>query len=236
MGWLDDLGDAIGDVGDAVVGAAEVLVDTVTEVGGAVAGAAVSTGSSIFEFGSDLSAPIWGLGGGVIDVISDPVGAAQALGDIITDPVGAVEGAFGAVIDYGVGLGSNVGDIGSSVFHGVYGVGEAVVGVVGELTPDPPHATPKNPIESATTRFLRGFTGGIVTHRHASTLVAPKPTNRPQSHLLKRLGFAREVNRSAGRWLQLVEHRVSLELAVALHRFDTKLSGKTGRSKCDWLR
>ena len=127
MGWLSDVGDAFESVGEAVVGAAEVVVDTVTDVGGAVAGAAVGTGSAIFDFGSDLSAPIWGLGGGVIDVISDPVGAAQALGDIITDPVGAVEGAFGAVIDYGVGLGSNVGDIGSSVFHGVYGVGEAVV-------------------------------------------------------------------------------------------------------------
>ena len=127
MGWLSDVGDAFESVGEAVVGAAEVVVDTVTDVGGAVAGAVVGTGSAIFDFGSDLSAPIWGLGGGVIDVISDPVGAAQALGDIITDPVGAVEGAFGAVIDYGVGLGSDVGDIGSSVLHGVYGVGEAVV-------------------------------------------------------------------------------------------------------------
>ena len=47
------------------------------------------------------------------------------------------------------------------------GVGEAVVlGVVGELTPDPPHATPKKPIKRASTRFLPGFTGGIVTHQH----------------------------------------------------------------------
>lgn len=127
MGWLDDLGDAIGDVGDAVVGAAEAVVDTVTDVGGAVAGAAVSTGSAVFDFGSNVAAPIWGLGGGVIDVISDPVGAAQALGDIITDPVGAVEGAFGAVMDYGIGLGSDLTDIAGSAVHGVYGVGEAVV-------------------------------------------------------------------------------------------------------------
>lgn len=127
MGWLDVVGDALESVGEAVVGAGEVLVDTVTDVGGAVAGAAVDTGGAIFDFGSDVAAPIWGLGGGVVSVITDPVGAAQALGDIITDPVGAVEGAFGAVIDYGIGLGSGVGDIASSAGHGVYGIGEAVV-------------------------------------------------------------------------------------------------------------
>ena len=127
MSWLSDLGDAIEDVGEAVVGAAEVVVDTVTDVGGAVAGAVVSTGSSIFDFGSSVAAPIWGLGEAVIDVAQDPIGAAQALGEIITDPVGAVEGAFGAVIDYGIGLGSDMTDIAGSVIHGVYGVGESVV-------------------------------------------------------------------------------------------------------------
>ncbi|MDP2292511.1 MAG: hypothetical protein Q8M22_15075 [Actinomycetota bacterium] len=127
MGFFDDLVDAVEDVGEAVVGAAEVVVDTVTNVGGAVAGAVVDTGGAIFDFGSDLASPIWGLAGGVVEVIQDPMAAAQALGDIITDPVGAVEGAFGAAMDYGLGLGSDVVDIFGSAGSGVYGVGSAVV-------------------------------------------------------------------------------------------------------------
>jgi len=127
FGFLEDLADAVVDLGEAVVGAAEVIVDTVTDVGGAVAGAVVSTGQSIFDVGSTLTEPIWGIGEAAIDFVSDPIGAAQALGEVISDPIGAVEGAFGAVIDYGVGLGSEIGDVGSSVAHGVYGVGEAVV-------------------------------------------------------------------------------------------------------------
>jgi hypothetical protein len=126
VGFWDDLGDAIEDVGSVIVDTVEDVVDTVGDVAETAVDAVVTVATPVFDFGEHLLSPVFGIGEALVDAVTDPMAAIDAIGDVLSDPVGAVEGAFDSFVDYGVGLGEELGGI-------IKGVGEAAYDTTGDL-------------------------------------------------------------------------------------------------------
>jgi hypothetical protein len=126
VGFWDDLGDALEDVGDVIVDTVEGAIDTVGDVAEAAVDAVVTVATPVFDLGMHVLSPVFGIGEAVVGAISDPMAAIDAIGDVINDPVGAVESAFDSVVDYGLGLGEGLGGV-------IKGVGESAYGLAGDV-------------------------------------------------------------------------------------------------------